>query len=318
MKKLVSIDYMKALSMLYIVAFWHMLDYIDSPAQYANFWTRAIVKIVLGLFVFISGYLSGGVKSQSLSPLDFYRKRLIRIYPLYALAIGLFYLFEINGGRTSILALLGVSMYYGPPPATLWFITMIVVFYLLTPFLLKLANKPLLYLASASLVFAATVLIYFNLGKVDLRIVLYFPCFIAGLYCSIHGIINRVFNLKTMMLVFGLWLPLSYYGTGLLAPDRLGYMPLVLSMSYLLFYGFYQNERHLKNSKIVMFLSYGSFAMYLFHRPIYMSVTSLYLPDREWLQIPYLLAVFTLLIATISWSLQKTYDAILSALLKPT
>ena len=314
MKKLVSIDYMRAFSAIYIVAFWHLVEYANAVPEHAykNSWTGLMTVGILGLFVFISGYLSGGRKGQSLSPIEFYRKRLLRIYPLYALAIFMFYLFGINGSQTSLISLFGLSMYVGSKPITLWFITMIVVFYLLAPFFLKLVDRPLQYFAAVSGVFTGSVLLYMALGTVDIRLLLYLPCFAAGLFCSIHGITNRVFNLKTMMIVFGMGLPLLQVESGMLSPGRLGRIPIVLALAYLTFYAFYRNERFFKHSRLVTFLSYGSFAMYLFHRPIYSTVTSWYLPEGEWLQLLYLISVFAVLVTSISWGLQKAYDVILS------
>lgn len=319
MKKLVSIDYMRALSAIYIVAFWHLMEYVKAIPEhlYKNIWTGTITVGILGLFVFISGYLTGGRKGQSLSPLDFYRKRLMRIYPLYALAIYLFYLYGINGSQTSLISLFGLSMYYGSKPITLWFITMIVMFYLLAPFLLKLADRPLRYFAAVSGVFTASVGLYMAVGTVDIRLLLYLPCFAAGLFCSIHGIVNKVFNLKTMMLLLGMGLPLMQLESGMLAPSRLGRVPIILSLAYLTFYLFYRNEKLFKNSRLITFLSYGSFAMYLFHRPIYSTLTDWYLPEGNWQQLLYMVAIFVAFVTTISWCLQKAYDLILSATQKP-
>ncbi|MEM9567167.1 MAG: acyltransferase [Cyanobacteria bacterium P01_E01_bin.34] len=319
MKKLVSVDYMRALSAIYIVAFWHLMEYVKAIPEhfYKNIWTGTITVSILGLFVFISGYLTGGRKGQSLSPLDFYRKRLMRIYPLYALAICLFYLYGINGSQTSLISLFGLSMYWGAKPITLWFITMIVVFYLLAPFFLKLADRPLLYLAAVSGVFTASVGMYVALGTVDIRLLLYLPCFAAGLFCSIHGIVNRVFNPKTMMLLFGMGIPLMQLESGMLAPSRLGRVPLILSLAYLTFYMFCRNENLFKSSRLIEFFSYGSFTMYLFHRPIYSTLTDWYLPEGNWQQLLYMLAIFMVFVTTISWSMQRAYDLMLAATRKP-
>ena len=313
MRKLISIDYMRAVSMLYIVAFWHLLEYTNAFPQYKNLLTGVLTVSVLGLFVFISGYLVGGAKGRSLSPLEFYKKRIIRIYPLYALAILLFYLYGINGSQTSLFSLLGLSMYYGPKPITLWFITAIVVYYLLAPLFLRVVNSSVGYLITFSVVFLSTIALYISLGTVDIRVALYLPCFAAGIYCSIHGIINKFFNLKSMMAMLGIGIPLLFVESGLLARNQLGYIPLILSLAYLIFYAFYRSERYLKASKIVTFLSYGSFAAYLFHRPIYSTMKSLYFPNNELFQVPYLIVVFFFVVMTISWGLQKTYDVMLAS-----
>lgn len=131
MKKLVSIEYLRALSMLYIVGFWHLFNYTDAFPGYKNIVTSNLTLVVLALFVLVSGFLIGitTVKQtefrEPAAYWNFYKKRLLRIYPLYALAVGIFYLYGINDAAISIGALTLVSMLWGEAPKTLWFITMI-------------------------------------------------------------------------------------------------------------------------------------------------------------------------------------------------
>ncbi|PSN16413.1 hypothetical protein C7293_02580 [filamentous cyanobacterium CCT1] len=101
--------------------------------------------IALGLFTLISGFLSGKSVMRSQGIKDFYVKRLVRIYPLYLIAVVLFFICKENNGITSIKSLFFVSMLYGPAPRTLWFITMIMLFYLMVPFLLSLQKTSKLY-----------------------------------------------------------------------------------------------------------------------------------------------------------------------------
>jgi peptidoglycan/LPS O-acetylase OafA/YrhL len=53
------LDYLRALCILYIVGFWHLLNYSRSDINYEFEATYQATVIVLGLFVMISGFLVG-------------------------------------------------------------------------------------------------------------------------------------------------------------------------------------------------------------------------------------------------------------------
>jgi fucose 4-O-acetylase-like acetyltransferase len=52
----IGIDFLRGASVIYIVGFWHLLDYTKAIPVYRNFITQRITYIILGSFVFISGY----------------------------------------------------------------------------------------------------------------------------------------------------------------------------------------------------------------------------------------------------------------------
>src|SRR5580704_1333411 len=55
----VPIDVMRAVSMLYIVGFWHLLDYTKVVGWHYNPITYRLTVGALALFVLISGFLTG-------------------------------------------------------------------------------------------------------------------------------------------------------------------------------------------------------------------------------------------------------------------
>ncbi len=294
--------------MLYIVGYWHLFDYTKAFPEWKNSITYGICLIVLGLFVVISGFLVGYSTKKSISLIHFFKTRFIRIYLLYALAVAIFYLYGINGGTTSLKSMFFIPMVFGPAPLTLWFINMLVLFYLATPFLFKLAENPGNYFWFI----LAVLLIMFTLlattTTIDKRVFLYFPCFCIGVYCSQHGLNTRVVNSRTASMVLGLWLIFLITGIDSWTLQILKQLLMILSCSYLMFSLSYFNEEKFKNLGIVSVISYSSFAMYLFHRPIYMSVKAFYFPESGKFQILYLLTVCLTLVIFISWTLQKLYD----------
>ncbi|MFL6696444.1 MAG: acyltransferase family protein [Vitreoscilla sp.] len=133
--KSLSVEVLRAGCVLYIVGFWHLMDYTHGLGGYNNAVTVRLTVIVLGLFTFLSGFLLARAPMRlGRSELKrFYAKRLLRIYPLYLLALLAFWALGIADRGIALKAALGISMLYGPPPATLWFVTMILVFYLIAP-----------------------------------------------------------------------------------------------------------------------------------------------------------------------------------------
>ena len=294
--------------MLYIVGFWHLFDYTTAFPDWKNSFTHGLSLVVLGLFVVISGFLVGLSVKKSTSILDFYKTRFVRIYLLYAFAVILFFLYGLNSGTTSLKSLFFISMVVGPPPLTLWFINMLVLFYLVTPLLFKLTENPMRYF---SFIISTSMLIFIFLGIIntlDKRVVLYFPCFCIGIYCSQHGLQDRNVSIRSALLLLSLWLTFSYIGIDAWGFNILMDIFLILSCSYLIFAISHYNENIFKKFQIVSFISFSSFAMYLFHRPIYLTLQTLYFPENEQLQVIYLLTACLPLMICISWGLQKLYD----------
>ncbi len=294
--------------MLYIVGFWHLFYYTDAFPEFHNPFTHEFTQIVLGLFVVISGFLVGCSARNSTSLIHFYRTRLIRIYPLYALAVILFYFKGINDGVASIKSLILISMFYGPAPQTLWFITMLMLFYFATPFLLKIAGNSATYFLLIIAILTIAFTLFGATKTLDQRMLFYFPCFCIGIYCSRHGLKNDFVNLRSALLLFGLWLILLSIGINSWIFNKLEIILMILSCSYLIFAISYSNENKFKKLKIISWLSYSSFAMYLFHIPILVVLKRLYFPEDGQLQALYLITVGMFLVAFISWSLQKLYD----------
>ncbi|PSN16412.1 hypothetical protein C7293_02575 [filamentous cyanobacterium CCT1] len=143
---------------------------------------------------------------------------------------------------------------------------------------------------------------------VDIRLILYFPCFVVGIYCALYGIENSLFNIRntTMLLIMAL----SFYvmKTDWWTIEKLKEIPFILSSSYLIFAASYRNRDAFAGTSLMLFLSYSSYAMYLFHRPIYVTMKAFYFPEIGIFQLLYLLSVCLLIVTLASWSIQQVND----------
>ena len=182
----VPIDVMRAVSMLYIVGFWHLLDYTKVAGWHYNPVTYRLTVGALSLFVLISGFLTGrtdgGLARGEIW--SFYKTRFWRIYLPFVVASGLFLAAGVSDTVTLIKGVTLVGMLLAPPPLTLWFVNMIVLFYLIAPMLIGLRGNEVAYIALCTAIVGAMILYQAATGRIDIRLILYFPCFAAGIFLA--------------------------------------------------------------------------------------------------------------------------------------
>lgn len=185
------IDGLRAVCALYIVGFWHLMDYVGAWPGYHNAVTQRLTVMVLGLFVLLSGFLLGqGAVAPGWAGLRrFWSRRLRRIYPLYLLALLAFWGIGLIGLKGVAKAALGLSMVWGPPPPTLWFVTALLVYYAVAPWLIRALDQGRTAgLAAAGLIAAVLAVLVLGGGHGDRRLLLYFPAFAAGLALARGGL----------------------------------------------------------------------------------------------------------------------------------
>ena len=94
-ERIYSLDCTRAICMLWIVALWHMESYLDITIK--CYITDDICSGVLAAFTFISGYFLGKKPVGNVKELlTFYKKRILRFYPLFFVSCMIFYLFLKN------------------------------------------------------------------------------------------------------------------------------------------------------------------------------------------------------------------------------
>lgn len=123
--------------MLYIVGFWHLNNYLNPDLWFSGamaMYLEGVTTAVLATFTFISGYMLKKYEFNSFSDvLYFYKKRLMRFYPLFVIsALCMFVLKSINISQF-LFGITGLALFTPQPLNTLWFISMLMLFYLLSP-----------------------------------------------------------------------------------------------------------------------------------------------------------------------------------------
>lgn len=205
-KRNTKMDVLRSICMLEIVAYWHIGDYF-------GFWPGSTIFSIgltltmgtLAMFTYISGYLSpydGNIKS-------FFKNR-IKFIPSFVIAymlmsyIGYFPLKDIG----SILTIIGLKEICPPPyPATLWYISMIFFFYIITPLIVKdTLRKTIMF---SSCVFSVLIILN-NIWGIDTRIYYYFPFYVLGIVNKRFEKFQMLSNHDRLLLITALLATLSF------------------------------------------------------------------------------------------------------------
>ena len=205
--KIIAFDFLRALAIAMIIPA-HLSSFLSSIysklALYAV--DPYVANMGLGLFIFMSGYLlyyNNHSINTFQSVLSFYRKRLLRIFPLYWVALTVFilvfYIFapKLNSGfvfpnaehvfsiHNIIIHILGLQIFLAPvyasPMMTLYFVGLIIVFYTTYPFIIMFSKNSKQLLLCSSLIFLGFILVSRTFNIIDHRFFMFFPIFVFGI-----------------------------------------------------------------------------------------------------------------------------------------
>ena len=309
----VPIDVMRAVSMLYIVGFWHLLDYTGVVAWHYNPLTYGLTVLALALFVLISGFLTarkdGGLARGEIW--SFYRTRFWRIYVPFVIASGLFLAAGVSDTHTLLKGVTLVGMLLAPPPNTLWFVNMIVLFYLIAPLLIGLRGNQVAYIALCAVIVGAMILYQAATGRIDVRLILYFPCFVAGIFMAARPLPSSTLSLAGLLLLAALSLAITLARPSATLETDPWAVPWMLFGSIAVFVVVMRAGQNLKAPAFLIQLSEASFFMYLLHRPIYLWMEKIvWFPSNE-KEVPYLLFVCLPIVGIVAWLCQRAYTGFL-------
>lgn len=307
-----GIELLRVMLVLYIVGFWHLLNYTDAIRGYNNIFTSTLTDIVLATFTFISGFFAAN-KFQEINKkgtVEFFKKKVLRIYPLYLLAIAAFVLLGLSSTTIAAKAIFSLSMLLKPAPQTLWFITMLMLFLLLTPLFVFLAQRLNLknYWRIVILGVLGGSIWYYLFRTIDLRLLLYFPAYMTSILLAQNKLPLAPKHPGILIIAFGtLLLSLPELASGGLT--ILLNLPLVTISSYLLFSHFYRVKfTAIKLLPLLTFISYASYSLYLFHRPLLVMMKSIYFPENLMSQLFLLVFIYFPFTVIFAFDIQKLYD----------
>ncbi len=276
-KRIQYLDNCRAVCMLWIVGIWHLLEYCDITTVANSSAGIHITHAVLASFTFISGLFLGKSKVIMKSDLIcFYKKRLLRFYPLFFLSSTSLFLIYIMFGyeyigsfRQLLFTITGLAVFVGDSPKTVWYISMLIVFYFMTPIIILL-NDRRKKIALTSIIYLVMVSLHYLYDCIDSRVLVYYPFYFIPIVFSDNiekTMDNNHFYPRLIIsaCAFGLLICVSnkwnaeWYFSIIIS---FLLMEVLLCVSYLL------SKLDYINKKLYV-ISYSSMVAYLFHRQWY-------------------------------------------------
>lgn len=307
-----AIDWMRALAIIYIAGFWHLNNYTQALPWYHSEPFARLTVLALALFVLISGFLAGkaGQRLTARGLANYYGRKLIRIYPPYLAALMVFTVMKLSGADFVLCALM-LNMIIPPPPHTLWFMTMIVLFYLVAPFLLASASKPARLVLVMALSWFVLLVLDRTILNLEDRLLIYLPAFGAGI------LIGNIRRTRHALLVGSGLIAFTGYMLSLRAPtldpdQSLWMVPWATSSAAFVFVLL---RGRLPRSWIIEELSLGGFFLYLFHRPIYVALLKTTGMQTPWAREALLVCIGLPLAIGFGIVGQRSYDALIAQIM---
>lgn len=303
-------DLARCICVVWIVGFWHMRQYLSlelRPSERDLFVYKSITMGVLACFTFLSGYFLKKYEFHNSGDiLAFYKKRFIRFYPLFVIAVVGLVVFG-STIQQGMLAILGLSMLYPPPIHTLWYFSMLLLFYLMPP-ILKVRRD--LWKSCFSFIFLIILVLVTSYLFFDIRLFIYFPFYVLGLNISNHTVdkLLNPFSLAVSIVVFVVLCLWCQDNCFLQIVHSLCVVIAMLSFCKLVFLD--------KITQPVSYIAEASMCAYLFHRPIYLIIVIVMrnLTRYQFMTIP--IALFSVVaLFGFAYSIQSLYNRLINYIL---
>lgn len=302
-----AFDLIRAIAIVWIVCIWHLTNYYPSQSIFHSFVMNRVgndvTTIVLSTFTLLSGLFLGQKNIACLKDfVGFYKKRIIRFYLFFVVScITLYFTPCAWGGqfiedeKQLILTVFGLSCFWGKMPSTLWYMDMLLIFYILTPFILYVTNYKRRVVTCLIIYF-----IFFSVNHcfniIDNRVVFYMPFYLLGLLLGPNTLKNYVTCSKARIVILVSCLVVLLLGQFI---SNYYFRYIYILAGVLLFFLLVLNIKiSSKILKIGSVVSYASMLMYLFHRQIYALFFDLNI--AVYLAIPFVIGI--------SYFLQIGYD----------
>ncbi len=307
-KRNIGFDVARAASILFIVGIYHVFNYI--PGKYHTYpLSKVLTYSSLCIFTFLSSFLltSRHTFEDKKSITDFYKKRLLRFYPLFLISSVILYLIHFNGLFCTVKGLLGISPFWKPHPSTMWYCGMLIPLYILTPFWANGNLKK--QITKFAIIMSIIIGIQMFFHSVEARTFGYFPVYFLGILIAKYwhdGFLKSLSKYRIILLSLFLLTLILTIVTDHLA---LKLISSAIGMLALLSLYLYLGERiPKKKAGVISLLSYSSMCIYLFHREVYAVMVKVFHTQNTFLMFAYLALVGVPITILLSYYIQLYYD----------
>ena len=315
--RILGFDIARVFSILYIIGYYHVLNYTGMSNDHPVI--KTFTYSSLCIFTFISAFLltSKYKFANKEEILLFYKKRILRFYPLFFLASISLFLAGTNSGISTLKGLLGISPFFKPHPSTMWYCAMLISLYVLTPFWAMggWKNKLLKFLLIMGIIGAIDIVFHSVVPRTYPYFFVYFMGIMVSQYYGEKFIAFLRRYWLILMSVFLIFVVLTFItGSEILKYVNSGVGLFALLSLYLKIGDFV--EQSVKWKSFFLWLSYASMCMYLFHRQVYGVMLKLYNPGSAIGIGLYLSIAGVIVTIVVSYYIQKIYDIIISKIIK--
>ncbi len=267
------IDNMKCISILYIVFIWHFSNYaLGLQPVVSNNVAYQITIGILACFTLLSGFLaSDSCVSQHIDILRFYKRRLLRLYPLFFFSCILFYVFKLCTFRQLILSVLFIGPLAGDMPITLWYIDMLFIYIFFTPLLIYFSSGRMRTLIGVSVWGILWGICCFTY---DARCWFYWPFYCISFILRRYNTVKKYFNI--IFLVCLIFWSIVIIDNKITDEMTLMSYPLSLGVIGIVFVIGKLIDKFQMIREVAFFISIASIIMYLYHRIVFKVIVYLY------------------------------------------
>lgn len=325
-KRIQEFEALRGLAILVLLALHAGFFTPDLFGEAFNNLGQFAASFLLGAFFFLAGYfMEASLAKPNRSAWKFIRSKFIRIFPPYWFGLFLFvvvlgYTLRLRDLAVYILNLQVIfSPTYVKALLTLWYISMLVVFYILYGGLL-LATRSTRWLIGASvIIFGAALALNVSKGFFDPRFFQYNFIFLTGiLLCRFESTRTKIFQTNNIVkILFAVASVFAFEWTidqGYAPTNFVFLLAAFFFMASWILLALSVFQTSAGNWRVWAWLSTASFFAYLIHRPLWRVIDNIFglTPSFKTMWIHLTFGAIAALI--FGYILQRAYDRLLEAL----
>jgi peptidoglycan/LPS O-acetylase OafA/YrhL len=322
-----AIDTLRLFGIALVIAGLHAQGYIaevtTSSLRDIPGWSAVMSPLALG-FVTIAAGWSAGHRHQRFTHASEARcyvgRRMVRLYPMYAVALSTFMLLWFTdyplGWKALQYACAGILVTDILPPIllTLWYIQLLLVYTVLYAVIALQRTAPRRAIAAG--VTLLLLLLYGTLGPGNVALAVFAPSFAFGVLLAVdHSIVH-----SRLTVLICTSLGIMTFVTAFVAAEYMGseaFLPVYGCLPILLFLPTYVALRQwpaLNRSRLLLLLAYSGYGAYLIHRPLLSVLERVIQPSSALTAIATYAVLGLVGSFVLGWVFQASYDWVVVSL----
>lgn len=282
---------------------------------------------LLGSFFFMAGYFEEiSMAKNQWDWIYFLKTKFIRMAPPYWIALVLFVFvigYSLKKPFDQWIYILNLQFIYSPAYVkqllTLWFISVLVAYYLLFIILRSWIKSERVFFIALTIIFSILFMVHVRTQYFDIRFFEYaFPFFIGGFMARFPNTMEKFMNMsvyiKLLFWILGVYLLWNLQLLGYQTENLFFLITINLYIFATILFFLTLFRTQIGKWRIWIFISYASFFVYLYHRPVWAVLLKLF-PQSTWRdETLFRLIPASIIAIIVSYGLQLGYDKLIQLL----